>query len=60
MTVSLMWPWALTLPPQGAFGSDHHRIGGDRESADAEPIEMGLPRRLVGKMLGLVLGPTAG
>ena len=42
--------------PQGAFGSDHHRIGGDRESADAEPIEMGLPRRLVGKMLGLVVG----
>ena len=36
----------LDAAPQRAFGGDQHGIGRDLERRDAEPVEMGLPRRL--------------
>ena len=42
--------------PQGAFGGDRDRIGGDFERRDAEPIEMCGPGCVIGEELVRVLG----
>jgi hypothetical protein len=62
MSRSCIASWAsgamrLTTVSQGCHfvASDQHRIGRDLERGDAEPVEMGQPRRLVGEALGLML-----
>jgi hypothetical protein len=39
----------LDATPQGALGGDHNGIGIDRESRDAELVEMGSPGSLIGE-----------
>src|SRR3984893_13751666 len=45
--------------PQGAFGGDRNRIGGDLERRDAEPIEMRGPGCMIGEETVRVLGQTS-
>ena len=46
----------LDAAPQRTFGGDRDRVGRDVEGCDAEPLQMALPRRLVGEVLVLMLG----
>src|SRR5258707_1149567 len=49
----------LDAAPQGALSGDHDGIGIDRESRDAEPIEMGGPGGLIGEGFVWVFGQTS-
>src|SRR6266851_6683716 len=46
----------LDAAPQGALGGDHDGIGIDRESRDAELVEMGSPGGLIGEGFVRVFG----
>jgi len=39
----------LEAAPQSAFGGDQRGIGMDLEGADAEPVQMSVPRRPIGE-----------
>ena len=49
-------PMGLDAAPEGAFGGDQHRVWHHLERRDAEPVEMGQPRRPVGEALVGMLG----
>jgi hypothetical protein len=38
----------LDAAPERAFGGNAHRIGGDPEGGQAQPVEVRLPRRAIG------------